>query len=173
MQNFPYLCRNHVQEMRPCMGAAWWIRMLFYWPRVNKYCQHFPRVHWKQNKQTKITYLLLQNYIVCKIICLHIHLLRALSLMHLQWYQNISRVVSISIFQCNYNSTDLDILKINQKVKKYIWIQIRVRNQNYFHPIVHFFFSSKMTLGTIHLRRRHVLGGRGIPMCRWSKGHST
>ena len=62
--NFPYLCQNHVQEMRPCMGEAWWIRMLFYWPRVNKYCQHFPRVHWKQNKQTKITYLLLQNYIV-------------------------------------------------------------------------------------------------------------
>ena len=28
-------------------------------------------------------------------------------------------------------------------------------------------------IGTIHLRRQHVLGGRGIPMCRWSKGHST
>ena len=28
-------------------------------------------------------------------------------------------------------------------------------------------------LGTIHLRRQHVLGGRVVPMCRWSKGHST
>ena len=26
---------------------------------------------------------------------------------------------------------------------------------------------------TIHLRRQHVLGGRGVPMARWSKGHST
>ena len=23
--------------------------------------------------------------------------------------------------------------------------------------------------GTIHLRRQHVLGGRGVPICRWSK----
>ena len=29
------------------------------------------------------------------------------------------------------------------------------------------------TFGTIHLRRQHDLGGRGVPMCRWSKGHST
>ena len=27
--------------------------------------------------------------------------------------------------------------------------------------------------GTIHLKRQHVFGGRGVPMCRWSKGHST
>ena len=30
-----------------------------------------------------------------------------------------------------------------------------------------------LSLGTIHLRHQHVLGGRGVPMCRWSKGHST
>ena len=29
------------------------------------------------------------------------------------------------------------------------------------------------TLGTIHLRRQHVLGGRGVPMGQWSKGQST
>ena len=28
-------------------------------------------------------------------------------------------------------------------------------------------------LGTIHLRRQHVLGGRGVSMCRCSKGHCT
>ena len=33
---------------------------------------------------------------------------------------------------------------------------------------------STLQQGTIHLRRQHVLGGgRGVPMCRWSKGHST
>ena len=30
-----------------------------------------------------------------------------------------------------------------------------------------------VSLGTIHLRRRHVLGGMGVLMGRWSKGHST
>ena len=32
---------------------------------------------------------------------------------------------------------------------------------------------STLQQGTIHLRRQHVLGGRDIPMCQWSKGHST
>ena len=36
-----------------------------------------------------------------------------------------------------------------------------------------FHIRSCTLLGTIHLRRQHVLGGRGVPMCRWSKGHST
>ena len=34
-------------------------------------------------------------------------------------------------------------------------------------------FGPNLVLGTIHLRRQHVLGGRGVPMDRWSKGHST
>ena len=34
-------------------------------------------------------------------------------------------------------------------------------------------FESTGKFGTIHLRRQHVLGGRGVPMCWWSKGHST
>ena len=39
-------------------------------------------------------------------------------------------------------------------------------------------FFEKVMLGTIHFRRQHVFkggggGGRGVPMCRWSKGHRT
>ena len=34
-------------------------------------------------------------------------------------------------------------------------------------------FYHAVSYGTIHLRRQHVLGGRGVPICRWSKGHST
>ena len=33
--------------------------------------------------------------------------------------------------------------------------------------------SGKNSQENIHLGRQHVLGGRGVPICRWSKGHST
>ena len=147
MQNFLYLCQNHVQEMRPCMGEAWWIRMLFYWPRVNKYCQHFPRVHWKQNKQTKITYLLLQNYIVCEIICLPINLLRSIS----ECIYNLIKIfleLYVLLFflmqlQFHLSFSNLEVLKIiDQKVEKNIYeCKFDCASRIVFVPV---FFSSKL-----------------------------